>query len=120
MAKVKVKGNRLPIKAKDTVMIISGKERGSRAAKTKRGKVLKVIPEQNHVIVERLNFIKRHTRPSAVQRQGGIIEKEAPVHISNVMIVCPKCDEPTRIGKRFLEDGTKVRVCKHCDEILDK
>jgi len=108
------------IKRKDTVMIIAGKERGSRAAKTKRGKVLQVMPESQRVIVERLNFIKRHTRPSAAHRQGGIIEREGPIHVSNVMIICPKCDAPTRVKMVFLEDGRKVRTCKKCGEQLDK
>ena len=112
--------SRMHIRKKDTVMIIAGKERGDRAAKTKRGKVLKVNPEKQRIIVERLNFIKRHTRPSQTQRQGGIIEREGEIHVSNVMIVCPKCDEPTRIKIVFLEDGGKVRACRKCGEHLDK
>ena len=111
---------KLHVKRKDLVMILSGKERGSRQGKTKRGRVLKVIPEKDQVIVERLNFIKRHTRPSASHRQGGIVEKEGAIHVSNVMVICPKCDEPTRISMIKGEDGKSIRICKHCGEPLDK
>jgi large subunit ribosomal protein L24 len=68
--------------------------------------------------VEKVNFIKRHTRPSAKQRQGGIIEREGPINISNVMLICTKCNKPSRVGKKYLEDDKKVRVCKKCGEIL--
>ncbi|MDP8255531.1 MAG: 50S ribosomal protein L24 [Candidatus Alcyoniella australis] len=108
------------IRNKDVVMIVAGKERGSRAAKTKRGKVLRVMPDKERVLVERLNFIKRHSRPSRTNRQGGIIEREGAVHISNVMLVCPACDQPTRVGYTFLNDGRKVRICKRCNEKIDK
>ena len=70
------------------------------------------------MIVEKINVVKRHSKPSAANAQGGIIEKEAPIHISNLMIICNKCAEPTRIGKRILDDGSKVRVCKKCGEII--
>jgi large subunit ribosomal protein L24 len=102
------------IKKNDTVQVISGKHEGE------KGKVLRVNTDKDHVIVEKVNFIKRHIRPSSAHRQGGIIEKEGPVRISNVMIVCPKCNVPVRVGKKVLEDGTKVRFCKKCEEILDK
>lgn len=112
--------NQMHVKTGDIVHIISGKERGGRENTAKRGKVLRVFPEENRVIVERMNFIKRHTRPDKANRQGGIIEREGKIHASNVMVVCPKCDKPTRIKMIVLEDGSKVRGCKHCDEILDK
>ncbi len=100
------------LKKNDKVIILSGKEKG------KIGAVLRVDKEKERVIVEKINIVKRHTKPNAVSTQGGIVEKEAPIHISNLMIICNKCAEPTRIGKRILDDGTKVRVCKKCGEIL--
>ena len=103
------------IKKNDMVMVISGKERG------KRGRVQFVIPKKERAIVEKVNIVKRHLRPTrADQQQAGIIEKEAPIHISNLMVVCGKCDQPTRIGKRILENGKRVRVCKKCGEMLDR
>lgn len=112
--------NRIHIKTGDIVHIISGKENGKLDDTSKRGKVLRVFPEENRVIIERMNFIKRHTRPDRANRQGGIVEREGKIHVSNVMVVCPKCEKPTRISHKRLEDGTKVRICKHCEEILDK
>ncbi len=104
----------LDIKKNDTVKIISGEEKG------KRGKVLTVYPEKNRLLVKELNIIKRHMKPSKKYSQGGIIEREAPIHRSNVMLICPKCDSRTRIGENILEDGTKVRVCKKCKEVMDE
>jgi len=103
---------KLHVKKNDLVMVIGGRDKG------KSGKVLSVLPKKNRVIVEKVNFIKRHTRPSTKQRQGGIIEREGPINISNVMLICTKCNKPSRIGKKYLEDGKKVRVCKKCGEIL--
>lgn len=100
------------VKKNDLVMVIAGKEKG------KSGKILTVLPKKSRVIVEKVNFIKKHTRPSAKHRQGGIIEREGPIHISNVMVICTKCNKPTRIAKKFLDDNKKVRVCKKCGEIL--
>jgi large subunit ribosomal protein L24 len=100
------------VKKNDLVMVIAGRDKG------KSGKVLSVVSKKNRVIVEKVNFIKRHTRPSAKQRQGGIIEREGPINISNVMLICTKCNKPSRIGKKYLEDDKKVRVCKKCGEIL--
>jgi len=100
------------VKKNDLVMVIAGKDKG------KSGKVLSVLSKKNRVIVEKVNFIKRHTRPSAKQRQGGIIEREGPINISNVMLICTKCNKPSRIGKKYLEDDKKVRICKKCGEIL--
>ncbi len=105
---------RYHIKKNDLVMVIAGKEKG------KSGRILKVLPEKGRVIVEKINFVKRHTRPHGQQRQGGIIEKEAPLHISNVMLLCEKCNKPVRIDHRFIEGGKKVRYCKKCGEIFDK
>lgn len=96
----------------DTVLVISGNYKG------KKGKVLKVFPKNQRVIVEGVNFIKRHTRPTQKNQQGGILEKEAPIHASNLMVVCPKCDTPSRIGRQVLEDGKRVRVCRSCGEML--
>jgi len=96
----------------DTVLVLTGKNAG------KRGKVLAVQPAKSRLIVEGVNLVKRHTRPSQRMPQGGIVEKEAPIHSSNVMLVCNKCNNPTRIAKRILEDGKKVRVCKKCGEVL--
>ena len=102
------------LKKNDLVMVIAGKERG------KSGRILRVFPRKNRVLIEKVNFIKRHSRPSGQMRQGGIIEKEAPVHISNVMVVCEKCNVPIRVGKKILDDGKRVRACKKCGEVLDK
>jgi large subunit ribosomal protein L24 len=103
----------------DIVHVIAGKERGPIDGKAKRGKVLKVLREDGRIIVEKMNMIKRHTRPGKTNRQGGIVEREGAIHVSNVMVVCPKCDRPTRVKSVFLEDGSKVRACRKCDEILD-
>lgn len=97
----------------DIVVVIAGKDKG------KRGKVLRIIPEKGGVVVERINMVKRHTRPGPTTAQGGIVEKEAPLHISNVMLICSRCDRPVRTGHSFLADGRKVRVCKQCGEAMD-
>jgi large subunit ribosomal protein L24 len=104
----------LSIRRNDTVMVIAGKEKG------KRGKVLVVLPERQRVIVERVNFVKRHQRPTQKARQGGIIEREGSLHVSNVMLVCGKCDRPTRTGAQVLANGRRVRVCRRCGEMVDK
>ena len=104
----------LHIKSNDKVKVISGKHKGL------RGKVIRVLPEKNAALVERVNLVKRHLKPGADGiQQGGIIEKEAPLPISNLMVVCPKCDKPARSGLRELEDGSKVRFCKRCGEQID-
>lgn len=102
------------IKKNDTVMVIAGKERG------KMGKVLRVLPTENRAVVERLNLVKRHMKPRGPQNPGGIIEKEAPIHVSNLMPMCEQCNAPVRVGSRRLDDGTKARVCRRCGELLDK
>ena len=96
----------------DSVLVISGNYQG------KKGKVLKVYPKESRVIVEGVNFIKRHTRATQKNPQGGIVEKEAPIHVSNLMVVCPKCDTPSRLGRKILKDGKKVRICRSCGEML--
>jgi large subunit ribosomal protein L24 len=98
----------------DTVVVVAGKERG------KKGKVLRVIPEKGRVVVERINMIKKHQKPTQKIRQGGIIEREGAIHLSNVMLVDPSSDKPTRVGMKALSDGKKVRVARRSGEMLDK
>ena len=104
----------LDIKKNDIVMVVKGDDRG------KKGRVLSVYPVKSELLIEKLNIVKRHMKPNKKYTQGGIIEKEAPVHRSNVALVCPKCDKPTRIGSTTLENGSRVRVCKICKEIMDR
>ncbi len=101
------------LKKGDIVNILSGKDKG------KSGKVLEIDARKGRVFVEKLNMLKKHTKPSQKQRQGGIIEKEGPVNISNVLVVCQACNKATRLGIRIIDDGTKFRYCKKCDEIID-
>jgi large subunit ribosomal protein L24 len=101
------------IRKNDSVMVIAGKERG------KTGKVLRVLKEKDAVIIERLNIVKRHTKPRGPQQTGGIVEKEAAIHASNIMILCEKCNAPARIGHKILTDGKKIRICRNCSESLD-
>jgi large subunit ribosomal protein L24 len=103
----------MKIRKGDTVVIIAGKDRG------KRGKVRRAWPDEERVVVDGLNMIKRHSRARRAARQAGIIELEAPIHVSNVMLVCEKCGEPTRVSFRFLDDGKKVRICNSCQEMID-
>ena len=100
------------LKKGDTVKVIAGKEKG------KTGKVLSLIPDKQRVIVEKINLIKRHKRPDA-KGKGGIVEKEGPIHVSNVMYLCDKCGSGVRIGYKILDDGKKARVCAKCHETLD-
>ncbi|MCR4419471.1 MAG: 50S ribosomal protein L24 [Clostridia bacterium] len=101
------------VKKGDTVVVITGKEKG------KRGKVLAVDRRRNRVTVEGVNLVKRHLRPTRQLPQGGIVEKEASVHASNVLLWCARCEAPSRVGRSLLEDGKKVRVCRRCGEHLD-
>ncbi len=103
----------MKIRKNDTVMFISGKDKG------KKGKVRFAYPRDERVIVESINFMKKHARATGQVRQAGIIQREAPIHISSVMFVCDKCNKPTRVGSRFLEDGKKVRFCRSCKEVVD-
>lgn len=108
-------GNKVSIKKNDLVVVIAGKDKG------KKGKVLKVFPKENRAIVEKVNFVKEFVRPNPQRNiQGGIMEREAPIHISNLMIYCPECNRGVRIRKKILEDGTKIRVCHRCGTSLDR
>ncbi len=102
----------LHVRKNDSVMVIAGKERG------KTGKVLRVIPKKSRAFIERVNMVKRHTKARGPQLPGGILEKEASIHISNLMLMCDKCNAPVRVGKKILEDGEKVRVCRRCGDHL--
>ena len=105
---------KLNIKKEDRVLVTKGKDKG------KIGKVLVVYPEKNRATVEKVNMIKRHTRGGGTKAgAGGIVEKEASIAISNLMVVCTKCTEPTRVGRKVLEGGRRVRICKKCGEHLD-
>ena len=104
-----------PVRKNDNVLVICGKDRD------KRGRVLKVLPEKNRLIVEGVNLIKRHTKPNPAKSvKGGIVEREASLHASNVQLVCPECGVQTRVGRRILGDGRKVRVCRKCEGVVDK
>ena len=99
------------LKKNDRVMVIAGRDKG------KVGKILKMLPAKNRVLVEGVQMVKRHTKPGPMH-SGGIIEKESSIHVSNLMLICPKCTDPVRIARKTLEDGTSVRVCKRCGEAL--
>jgi large subunit ribosomal protein L24 len=103
----------MKIRKNDTVLVIVGKDRG------KKGKVRKAFPRKDQVIVEGVNMIKRHSRAKGQARQAGIIELEAPMDVSNVMLICGKCNKPARVGLTFLSDGRKARVCRACGEVID-
>ena len=105
---------KLHVKKDDTVTILSGKDKG------KTGRVLRVLPEKGRVIIENVNMVKRHTRPNQQNSEGGILEKEATLDISNVQLVCSSCGAAVRTGMRTLDDDNKVRFCKKCNEIVDK
>jgi large subunit ribosomal protein L24 len=101
------------IRKNDTVLVIAGKDRG------KKGKVRYAYPKDERVLVEGINFVKKHSRARGAARQAGIIEREAPIPVSNVMLLCNKCSHPVRVGLRFLADGKKVRFCRSCGEVID-
>ncbi len=103
----------MQIRKNDSVMVITGKERG------KTGKVLRVLPDKDAIIIERINLVKRHSKPRGPQQPGGIVEKEASIHVSNLMIMCDKCNAPVRVGKKVLSDGKKIRICRRCGEALE-
>jgi len=103
----------MQIKKNDNVMVVSGKEKG------KRGRVIAVYPATNRLLIEKLNMIKRHTRPNQQLRQGGIVEKENPISASNVKLVCTKCDKPTAVFRKAQGEGSRARVCKICNETID-
>jgi large subunit ribosomal protein L24 len=101
------------IRKNDEVVVILGRDRW------KKGKVLTSIPNTDRLIVEGINMIKRHTKPRKTMRQAGIIERESPLHVSDVKLICKKCNQPTRVAFRLLEDKSKVRLCKKCGEVID-
>jgi len=103
----------MKIKKEDTVLVIVGKDKG------KKGKVRQIMPKDNVLIIEGVNIIKRHMKPRGQARQAGIIEREAPLQISNVMLLCPKCNKPVRIQSKILEDGKRVRICGKCNEVIN-
>jgi len=100
------------IKKNDTVMVVAGRDRG------KTGKVMRVLPERGRVVIERLNIVKRHSKPRGAQSPGGIVEKEAPIAISNVMIFCDRCNAPVRVAIKVADDGSKSRACRRCGEVI--
>ena len=103
------------IRKNDNVVVVSGKDRG------KRGRVLRLVTGKNRLIVEGVNIVKRHTRPNPGQNvKGGIVESEAALHVANVQLLCPECSAPTRLGRRLLGDGRKVRICRKCDGVVDR
>lgn len=104
-----------PIRKNDNVLVITGKNRGT------RGRVLRVDPDKNRLVVEGVNIIKRHTKPNPQKNiKGGVVEREASVHASNVQLVCPECGKQTRVGRKVLGDGRKVRICRKCEGVVDK
>ena len=105
--------NKMSIKKDDLVVVLSGKDKG------KQGKVLSVLPKESKVIVEKVNIVKKALRPTQQNPQGGISSVEAPIHVSNVMLVCPSCKQPTRVSNKRDENGKKVRVCKKCGKDID-
>ncbi len=113
MGSERVVKRRARIKRGDTVRVVAGKDRG------KTGRVLQVEPERGRVLVEAVNFVMRHTRPHRTNVQGGVIQREAALHISNVVLVCNRCAQATRVTKKALDDGRSVRVCKKCGEVVD-
>ena len=104
-----------PIRKNDNVLVTTGKDRG------KKGRVIRVVPEKNRLIVEGVNLIKRHTRPNPQRNiKGGVVQREASLHASNVQLVCPECGAHTRVGHKVLDDGRKVRICRKCGGVVDK
>ena len=103
----------MKIRKNDTVLVIAGKDKG------KKGKVRFAYPKDERLLVEGINFIKRHMRATRQVRQAGVIEREAPIHVSKVMLLCSRCNHPTRVGFSILQDGRKVRICRSCGEVID-
>ncbi len=104
-----------PIRKNDNVLVITGKNRGA------RGRVLKIDPTKNRLVVEGVNIIKRHTKPNPQKNiKGGVVEREASIHASNVQLLCPECGKQTRVGRKILGDGRKVRICRKCEGVVDK
>ncbi len=103
----------MKIRKNDSVLVIAGKDKG------KKGKVRFAYPKKERILIEGINFIKKHSKAKGQMKQAGIIDLEAPINVSNVMLFCDKCNHPVRIGYRFLEDGRKVRICRSCREVID-
>jgi large subunit ribosomal protein L24 len=104
-----------PIRRNDNVVVTTGKDRG------KRGRVLKVLRDKNRLVIEGVNFINRHTKPNPQKNiKGGVMKREAPLHASNVQLICPECGAQTRIGHKLLGDGRKVRICRKCQGVVDR
>ena len=104
-----------PSRKNANVLVTTGKDRG------KKGRVIRVVPEKNRLIVEGVNLIKRHTRPNPAKNiKGGVVQREASLHASNVQLVCPECGAHTRVGHKVLDDGRKVRICRKCGGVVDK
>jgi large subunit ribosomal protein L24 len=103
----------MKIKKDDTVLVVTGKDKG------KKGKVRFSYPEKNKIMVEGVNMVKKHAKAKAQVRQGGIIEREAPISVSDVMLLCSKCNKPARVGYRILQDGRKARFCRACGEVVE-
>jgi large subunit ribosomal protein L24 len=108
---------KLHVKKDDMVLVIAGK----RGKERPRGKVLRVFPDKSLAIVEGVNFVKKHTKPNQAKNiKGGIVEREAPIHVSNLMVICPECSKPVRVARKVLEDGKRQRVCRKCQGLLDR
>jgi large subunit ribosomal protein L24 len=103
----------MKIRKEDNVLVIAGKDKG------KKGKIRFVYPRQNRVLIEGVNMIKTHSRARQQVKQAGLIEREAPINISNVMLVCTRCNKPARVGFKILDDGRKMRICRSCKEAID-
>ena len=101
------------IRKNDSVMVVTGRERG------KTGKVLRVMPDRDTAVIERVNMVKRHAKARGPQQPGGIVEKEAPIRLSNIMLMCDKCNAPVRTGRKIMGDGDKARVCRRCGDPID-
>lgn len=106
--------NKLHVKKDDTVIVITGKDKG------KKGRIIAAYPRENRVLVEGVNMVKKHSKPTQQNPQGGILDQEAPIHVSNVMLVDPKSGKPTRVGYKVLDNGNKVRIAKKSGEVIDK
>ena len=111
--KLESHNNKLHVKKDDTVFVITGKDKG------KKGRVIAAYPRENRVLIEGVNMVKKHAKPTQQNPQGGILTQEAPIHVSNVMLIDPKSGQPTRVGYKVLENGTKVRVAKKSGEVID-
>ena len=103
----------MKLRSDDNVMVIKGRDRG------KQGRITQAFPRENKVLVEGVNVVKRHTKPTSTVRQAGIIQKELPIPVSNVILICTHCNRPSRLGYKVLADGTKARMCKNCEEVIE-